>query len=71
MGIPRVVHKSFNHLLNLMKSLGLSISQSKLVPPSTKVVCLGVFIDIQAGTISTPPVMLRLWSGQNIIRTGK
>ena len=37
-----------------MKQLGLSVSQNKLVPPSTKVICLGVLIDTVAGTISIP-----------------
>ena len=38
-----------------MEELGLSVSQSKLDPPSTKVVCLGVLIDTVAGTIAIPP----------------
>ena len=54
-GIPRIEQRSFEHLLTPMKCLGVSISQSKLVPPSTKVVCLGFLIDRQTGTISIPP----------------
>ena len=45
MGVPGVARASFVSLFSLMKELGLTISDSKLVPPSTKVVCLGVLID--------------------------
>ena len=38
-----------------MNELGLTISDSKLVAPSTKVVCLGVLIDTENGTVSIPP----------------
>ena len=51
---PAYKRRSFDHLLTLMKQLGLSVSQSKLVPPSTKVICLGVLIDTVAGTVSIP-----------------
>ena len=53
-GIPSIAHKSFQFLLKLMEHLGLSVSQKKLVPPSTRVTCLGVLIDTDAGTISIP-----------------
>ena len=42
-----------------MKDLGLTISDKKLVPPSTQVVCLGVLIDTEKGTVSIPPEKLR------------
>ena len=51
-GIPGIAHESYNHLVDLMHSLGLTISEKKLVPPSTQVVCLGVLIDTECGTIS-------------------
>ena len=38
-----------------MVCLSLTISQKKLVPPSTQVTCLGVLIDTVKGTISIPP----------------
>ena len=59
MGVPGVARASFASLFSLMKELGLTISDSKLVPPSTKVVCLGVLIDTEKGTVSIPPDKLR------------
>ena len=58
-GVASVTQRSFDHLLTLMKHLGLSVSQSKLVSPSTKVVCLGVLIDTVAGTVAIPAEKLR------------
>ena len=45
-------------LLDLMAKLGLSVSEKKLVMPSTQAVCLGILIDSQNGTISIPPEKL-------------
>ena len=59
MGVPGIARASFASLFSLMKELGLTISDSKLVPPSTKVVCLGVLIDTEKGTVSIPPDKLR------------
>ena len=53
-GVPSVAFKSFDYLTSLMHELGLTISDKKLVPPSTKVICLGVLIDTENGTISIP-----------------
>ena len=57
-----------------MKELGLEISQSKLVPPSTQVVCLGILVDSKARTISISPeklqeiiLMCRQWSTKNVV----
>ena len=58
-GVMSVAQHSFDHLLTLMERLGLSVYQSKLVPTSTKVVCLGVLIDTVTGTISIPSDKLR------------
>ena len=58
-GVTTVAQRSFDHLLSLMEKLGLSVSKSKLVPPATRVVCLGVLIDTVAGTIAIPPEKLR------------
>ena len=58
-GVESIAQRSFDHLLTLMKHLGLSVSQKKLVSPSTKVVCLGVLIDTVAGTVAIPPEKLR------------
>ena len=58
-GVPSVANASYLALIDLMKDLGLTISQKKLVSPSTKVTCLGVLIDTVNGTISIPPEKLR------------
>ena len=67
-GVLSVTHASYEELLDLMDQLGLTISDKKLVPPSTCVTCLGVMIDTVAGTIAIPPEKLatiltevRLW----------
>ena len=57
-GVPSVAHASFVSLFDLMKQLGLTVSDKKLVPPSTQVVCLGVLIDTEKGTVSIPPEKL-------------
>ena len=56
-----------------MAELGLTISEKKLVPPSTQVTCLGVLIDTVKGTLSIPPEKLqditqavRHWLGKNV-----
>ena len=54
-GVPDVASASFASLFKLMNDLGLTISDSKLVPPSTQVVCLGVLINTENGTVSIPP----------------
>ena len=62
-GVPGVAHKSFNHLVELMHQLGLTISEKKLVPPSTQVVCLGVLIDTERGSVSKPNDKLnQIWN---------
>ena len=55
LGMPDVVHASYDCLFQLMKDLCLSISIKKLVAPSTKVVYLGVLINTEADTVSIPP----------------
>ena len=57
-GVPSVAHASFVSLFDLMKDLNLTISDKKLIPPSTQVVCLGVLIDTERGTVSIPPEKL-------------
>ena len=54
-GVPHVAHVSFESLFDLMEKLGLTISDKKLVPPSTKVVCPGVLINTEDDTVSIPP----------------
>ena len=57
-GIPSDAKRSYDHLYDLLDRLGLTISQKKLVPPSTSVVCLGVQIDTEKGSISIPQAKL-------------
>ena len=58
-GVLSIANASYLALIDLMNDLGLTISQKKLVSPSTKVTCLGVLIDTVNGTISIPPEKLR------------
>ena len=37
------LNQSYNRLQSLLAELGLTISTKKLVPPSTQVVCLGIY----------------------------
>ena len=53
-GVPSVASKSYQALLQVMTDLGLTISEKKLVPPSTKAVCLSIDIDRVQGTLSIP-----------------
>ena len=57
-GITSVAHASYVALLDIMSDLGLTVSQKKLVAPSTQVMCLGVMIDTVKGTIAIPPEKL-------------
>ena len=59
LGVPDIVSASYDWLFQLMKDLGLAISDKKLVAPSTKVVCLGVLINTEDDTVSIPPDKLR------------
>ena len=52
--VPSIAHASFVSLSKLMRDLGLTVSEKKLVPPSTQVVCLSVLIDTVKGTVSIP-----------------
>ena len=58
-GTPSVARCSFDALLDVMHSLGLTISQKKLVHPSTSAVCLGMLVDTIQGTVSIPAEKLR------------
>ena len=73
-GIPSVASASYVTLLDLMSDLGLTVSEKKLVAPSTRVTCLGVMIDSIAGTIAIPPEKLeeinstvRSWLGKSVV----
>ena len=49
------VNQSSPFLLSLLQDLGLDISEKKLCPPDTKVICLGILFDTVDRTISIPP----------------
>ena len=38
--VPSVAHASFVSLFDLMNDQGLTVSDKKMIPPSTQVVCL-------------------------------
>ena len=50
-GLPQEIHSSYTTLIALLQELGLEISQSKLVPPTTTAVCLGIEIDTVRRTL--------------------
>ena len=62
-GVLSVTHAPFQFLLSLMECLGLSVSQTKLVTPSTQFICLGILIDPDAGTVSIPSEKLAQING--------
>ena len=53
-GLPSNIHQSFEALLELLTQLGLTINPKKLVAPSTFLVCLGILINTETGTMSVP-----------------
>ena len=69
--LPSKIDAAFQSLLKLLQERGLDISNKKLTPPSTKVVCLGILFDTEAKTISIPEDKLqaivhtcRSWTGR-------
>ena len=58
-GIPSVARRSYDHLHQLLKRVGLDINVKKLVAPCTKFTCLGVDIDTVAKTIAIPDDKMR------------
>ena len=57
--LPSKIHESYEFLLSLLQELGLEISESKLLQPSTQVICLGILVDTVNRTISIPPDKLQ------------
>ena len=53
-GTPDVARRSYDCLRSVIERLGLTISQKKLVAPTTSAVCLGVLIDTIKGTVAIP-----------------
>ena len=58
-GLPSKIHESYKFLLSLLADLGLEVSDSKLVPPSTCVTCLGMEVDTVNKTLSIPVEKLK------------
>ena len=52
--LPSIASDTLDALVDIMSQFGLTISEKKLVSPSTQVVCLGVLIDSIKGTIQIP-----------------
>ena len=55
---------AFDTLHSLLVELGFTLSKKKLVPPTTKCICLGVEIDTENFTISIPEEKLK---GTNLL----
>ena len=53
--LPSKINQSYVRLQELLAKLGLTVSDKKLVPPSTQVVCLGILVDTVQCTVSIPP----------------
>ena len=56
--LPSQAHQAFDTLHGLLEDLGFTISEAKLLSPSTKVTCLGIQIDTVNSTLSIPPEKL-------------
>ena len=56
-GTPTKIWSSYYDLLQLLQDL--EVSQSKLVPPSTQVICLGILVDTVNKTLSVPQDKLK------------
>ena len=52
--LPSKIGKTFIRLQELLEELGLSVSAKKLVPPSTRVTCLGIQVDTENFSVSIP-----------------
>ena len=52
--LPSKIDVTFNRLQELLQELGLMVSAKKLVPPSTRVTCLGIVVDTVALSVSIP-----------------
>ena len=58
MSYPSTALKSFHRLHQILAELGFDISNHKLDPPSTRVICLDVEILTTDFTVSIPPAKL-------------
>ena len=58
-GLPDEIQDSYDTLINLLHELGLEISESKLVSPTSRAVCLGIEIDTVNRTLRIPDAKLQ------------
>ena len=58
-GLPQDIHQSYSTLLGLLQELGLEISQSKLIAPTSCAVCLGIEINTVTKTLKIPSEKLQ------------
>ena len=58
--LPSKINHSYGRLQSFLGELGLTVSNKKLVPPSTQVVCLGILVDNETLTVSIPPEKLQV-----------
>ena len=58
-GLPEDIYDSYNTLTHLLQELGLEISQSKLVAPTSCAVCLGIEINTVDRTLKIPQEKLQ------------
>ena len=52
--LPGEIHRSYQTLLALLQELGLEVSQSKLIEPTSSAICLGIEINSVNRTLSIP-----------------
>ena len=58
-GLSQDIHQSYSTLLGLLQELGLEISQSKLIAPTSCAVCLGIEINTVTKTLKIPSEKLQ------------
>ena len=68
-GLPANIHKPYQYLISLLHDLGLAISDTKLCPPSTQVVYLGILFDTTTRTMSIPPE--KNWISEKCVLVGR
>ena len=57
--LPSKIGQTFTRLQELLQELGLTVSVNKLVPPSTRVTCLGIQVDTENLSVSIPTEKLQ------------
>ena len=58
--------RAFDTLSNLFEELGLPMNEDKRTPPTAKLTCLGISIDIHDNTLSIDPLKLEAIHGECI-----